>query len=156
VTYICWFYYVSNTLTDNNIIFYPLDICDPVCEKGLFYCMYLATCNLTCECGITLKFSSLVLLTWHYVGDRLNTWGVMINQMWHFRKALYETPFHRSRLGHIYINACTCASTEQEKFNTKLLYEMPTVKIAPIVYGHQGVRLVIIWSKLLYYTSFKK
>ena len=34
--------------------------CDPVCEKGsysLFNCMYLATCNLTCECGITLKFT---------------------------------------------------------------------------------------------------
>ena len=43
-----------------------LNICDPVCEKGsysLFNCMYLATCNLTCECGgITLKFGPLVSL----------------------------------------------------------------------------------------------
>ena len=45
---------------------------DPVCEKGsyrLFNCMYLATCNLTCECDITLKFGPYTpnIALWHGV-----------------------------------------------------------------------------------------
>ena len=42
------------------------NICDPVCEKGsysLFNCMYLATYNLTSECGITLTtFGPIIVL----------------------------------------------------------------------------------------------
>ena len=49
-----------------NLVKSKIYICALVCEKGsysLFNCMYLTTYNLTCECGISLKFSPLIPLT---------------------------------------------------------------------------------------------
>ena len=58
--------YIHWTITHSTNVKLRYQICDPVCDKGsysLFNYMYLATCNFTYECGITLKVGPLIPLT---------------------------------------------------------------------------------------------
>ena len=69
--------------------------------------MYLDTHNLTCEHGATLKFCYRMPLT--YIGiinfdenkdDKLNTSGVVSNQMWDSEKAIRPL-FANPKLQHV-------------------------------------------------------
>jgi len=70
-------------------------------QRGLtFNCMHLAICNLTCGCGITLKFYLLTpyhcTMAYCNKGDRLKRWRVTSSQTWQFEKIISH-PFSQTR-----------------------------------------------------------